>query len=264
MHHIGTTTPDDPAGGSGAPVSLSDLDGVRLLSVNGPLSAVALPAREAVLAQWAHCPPAVLCDLSEVRGSLVTGAVEVLASLGAQVRQWPGTPIGLVCPQPDLRNRLTAAPEGRHLVIARTCPAVLRELRDRATADIRRVSLTAQPQAPRAARELAAAACSQWGCSHLVPTATLVASELTTNAVVHAGTELEVSISRFGPRIRVAVRDHSNRPPTPRSVEPEAPSGRGMLLVAALSTSWGVLLAQGGKVVWAVLPAEANSPGSGS
>jgi anti-sigma regulatory factor (Ser/Thr protein kinase) len=263
MQRIRRTRQADPQVASAAPVSLSNLEGVRVLSVNGPLSAVALPAREAALAQWAQCPPAVLCDLSEVRGSLVTGAVEVLASLGAQVRQWPGTPIGLVCPQPDLRNRLTAAPEGRHLVIARTCPAVLRELRDRATADIRRVSLTAQPQAPRAARELAAAACSQWGCSHLVPTATLVASELTTNAVVHAGTELEVSISRFGPRIRVAVRDHSSRPPTPRSVEPEAPSGRGMLLVAALS-SWGVLLTQGGKVVWAVLPAEANSPGSGS
>jgi anti-sigma regulatory factor (Ser/Thr protein kinase) len=263
MQRIRRTPEADPQVASAAPVSLSNLDGVRVLSVNGPLSAVAVPAREAVLAQWVKSPPAVLCDLSEVRGPLETGAVEALTSLGAQVREWPGTPIGLVCPQPDLRNRLTAAPEGRHLVIARTCPAVLRELRDRATADIRRVSLTAQPQAPRAARELAAAACSQWGCSHLVPTATLVASELTTNAVVHAGTELEVSISRFGPRIRVAVRDHSSRPPTLRSVEPEAPSGRGMLLVAALS-SWGVLLTQGGKVVWAVLPAEANSPGSGS
>jgi|tagenome__1003787_1003787.scaffolds.fasta_scaffold20888764_2 anti-sigma regulatory factor (Ser/Thr protein kinase) len=257
MQRIRTTRRADPQVASAAPVSLSNLEGVRVLSVSGPLSAVAVPAREAVLAQWVRCPPAVLCDLSEVRGLLETGAVDVLASLGAQVRQWPGIPIGLVCPQPDLRNRLTAAPEARHLLIGRTCPAVLHELRDRAAADTWRVSLTAQPQAPRAARELVAAACAEWGCSHLVPTATLVASELATNAVVHAGTELEVSISRCGPQIRVAVRDHSDQAPTPLVVEPDAPTGRGMLLVEALSTSWGVLLTRGGKVVWAVLPAEA-------
>jgi anti-sigma regulatory factor (Ser/Thr protein kinase) len=216
-----------------------------------------------VLAQWVKSPPAVLCDLSEVRGPLETGAVEALTSLGAQVREWPGTPIGLVCPRPDLRNQVTAAPEGQHLVIGRTCPEVLQALRDRAAADIRRVSLTAQPQAPRAARELTTAACSEWGCGHLVPTATLVVSELATNAVVHAGTELEVSISRCGPRIRVAVRDHSDRAPTTLAVDSDAPTGRGMLLVEALSTSWGVLLTQGGKLVWAVLPAEAPSPGSG-
>jgi anti-sigma regulatory factor (Ser/Thr protein kinase) len=253
-------TPEDRAAattglGEFNPVTVGRFGGFGVVDLHGPLSAVAGPAREAVLAQWVQCPAAVLCDLSDVAGPFETGAVAVLASIGAQVRQWPGIPIGLVCPDRSLRDGLTAAAEGQFLAIGDSRAAVWGALSAEATTATVHAALAPEPSSARAARQLVAAACSDWGCSAAIPPATLVASELVTNAVVHARTQLQVSFSRCGHQLRLAVRDHSNRPPTPRMVGHESSEGRGMLLVEATCASWGVLLTAGGKVVWAVLPA---------
>jgi anti-sigma regulatory factor (Ser/Thr protein kinase) len=118
------------------------------------------------------------------------------------------------------------------------------------------LALPAEPSSAAAARHSLAAYCRDHGVpTQLTDDALLVISELVTNAVLHAGTDLEVSISRYGDRLRVAVRDHSSRSPASRPFEPEAPDGRGMLLITATCQSWGVLLTGGGKVVWAVLAA---------
>jgi anti-sigma regulatory factor (Ser/Thr protein kinase) len=99
-----------------------------------------------------------------------------------------------------------------------------------------------------------AQACLDWGFGAQIGPATLVASELVTNALVHAGTGPVVSVARYGPRLRVAVRDGNGRRPQPQDVDLDHHSGRGMLLVAAVSHAWGVLpTLGGGKVVWAVL-----------
>jgi anti-sigma regulatory factor (Ser/Thr protein kinase) len=236
-------------------MTVSRFGGFSVLGVHGVLSAVAGPAREELLSQWGQCPAAVMCDLSDVAGPFETGAVAVLASIGTQVRQWPGIPIGLVCPDQGLADGLTAAADGQFLAIGDSLAAVCGALSEQATSATVHAVLAPEPGSARAARELVAAACADWDCSDAIPTATLVASELVTNAVVHAGTQLQVSFSRCGGRLRLAVRDHSSRPPTPRMVGPESSEGRGMLLVEAMCASWGVMLTAGGKVVWAVLPA---------
>ena len=235
-------------------VTVSRVCGISVLDVQGALSAVAGPAREAVLAQWAQSPAAVLCDVSDVAGPFETAPVAVLASIGAQVRQWPGIPIGLVCPDLSLRDGLTATADGRFLTIGDSRAAMWGALSEQVTSDTVHAVLAPEPGSAHAAREMVAAACSDWACNAAIPTATLVASELVTNAVVHAGTQLQVSFSRCGRQLRLAVRDHNGRPPAPRAVGPEASEGRGMLLVEAMCSSWGVLFTAGGKVVWAVLP----------
>ena len=55
----------------------------------------------------------------------------------------------------------------------------------------------------------------------------------------------------------IQVWDGSDRPPVPQPVEPEADSGRGLLLVGALSEEWGCYTPEksSGKVVWAVITA---------
>lgn len=82
--------------------------------------------------------------------------------------------------------------------------------------------------------------------------AVLVASELATNAVKHARTPFEVSITAKE-SIRIEVIDHA--PVAPAMVDPSA-HGLGMRIVTQLSDRWGVDQLEGdGKITWAeVLP----------
>ncbi|MDQ1428211.1 MAG: hypothetical protein QOK39_1687 [Acidimicrobiaceae bacterium] len=87
--------------------------------------------------------------------------------------------------------------------------------------------------------------------AHVADRIGLVTSELVTNAIVHARTDLEVLIQISGPEVYVEVADG-----TPSLVAPQRPiedtGGRGLVLVAALSDAWGVAeVDQGrGKRVW--------------
>ena len=239
----------------GVAVGVRRLGDISLLDVHGPLPAVVDPAREAVLAEWVESPAAVICDLSDVRGPADGPAVPCLALLGAQVRQWPGIPIGLICPDRDLRESLTRAAEGRYLAIAETGSAVWGELSAGAATATVRATLAPEPRSARTARDFVAQTCSEWGCSHQVHAATLIASELVTNAVLDARTPLTMSVSRCGSQLRVGVRDHDSKASTPRLVGSDDAAGLGMRVIEALCQDWGVLSAAGGKLVWAILPA---------
>ena len=83
----------------------------------------------------------------------------------------------------------------------------------------------------------------------------IVITELATNAVVHVGSPFSVSIRSTGSIVRIRVRDRSHAAPTLRADRGMRPSGRGMGIVAALASRWGVDLAPDGKVVWAELGA---------
>lgn len=80
-------------------------------------------------------------------------------------------------------------------------------------------------------------------------TATLLVAELATNAVLYGRApgrdfRLRITLHREGPTLRIEVTDAraDRRPPAPgtlRPTSPESESGRGLLLVEALSTHWG-------------------------
>jgi two-component sensor histidine kinase len=79
-----------------------------------------------------------------------------------------------------------------------------------------------------------------------------VVSELATNAVVHAATAFTVNLSRLDDVLTLTVEDGS--PGFPRQFGPGAelaPGGRGLRIVEALSTAWGVTDKVTGKSVWA-------------
>jgi anti-sigma regulatory factor (Ser/Thr protein kinase) len=239
---------------STTPVVVSDLASYVLVDVGGEMSDVAEPAYQAVLSAAAEEPAAVVCDLSRVQGRRDVSAVARLAFLGSEVQDWPGTPIGVVCPDLGLRNGLAGQHDGRYLVLGEDRGQVLAQLATLTPPTIIRVPLPATARSARAARDLVARACLDWGCSAQIGAATLIVSELVTNTVLHAGTDLWVSLARSGSRLRVAVHDNNDLLPTPRVPDPTHISGRGMLLVAAVSQSWGaVRTTTGGKVVWAVL-----------
>ena len=92
-----------------------------------------------------------------------------------------------------------------------------------------------------------------WDPDRLVDDAVLLTSELVTNAVVHAGTALDVTCRLTSGELEVAVRDrHPARtlPDIPKAASASAERGRGLLLPSALASSWGVTYAKTAKAVW--------------
>jgi hypothetical protein len=110
----------------------------------------------------------------------------------------------------------------------------------------------------------------EWGLDHLVETAELLVSEIVTNAV-----RVSASLAS-GPgggqrpsglptvwfwlaadrrNVLIQVWDGSPEIPAWHDVDPEAESGRGLMLVERLSDRWGSYTPDGwsGKVVWAII-----------
>jgi anti-sigma regulatory factor (Ser/Thr protein kinase) len=87
-----------------------------------------------------------------------------------------------------------------------------------------------------------------------------VAAELISNAVRHArplpGGVIRVALRMLGGgRLQVRVTDGGGGQPRPRNAGPDAVSGRGLAIVAALADRWGVEPEGCGRCVWAELPA---------
>jgi anti-sigma regulatory factor (Ser/Thr protein kinase) len=113
--------------------------------------------------------------------------------------------------------------------------------------------------APRAARRWIAECLQELGRSEAaLNDAMLVVSELATNAVIHAQSAFSVTVRAERSAIHIAVEDGAPVGPMvgAAATEPMAESGRGLLLVAAIASQWGVEpTSGGGKRVWAQLPA---------
>ena len=106
-------------------------------------------------------------------------------------------------------------------------------------------------QAPKAARTfIDGAVRDTWLSDDQRYTVKLLTSELVTNAVFHARTDIEVEIEIQSSLVNVAVRDHCTRPPAPRKAPLIATNGRGLQIVEDLSSDWGSEPTEDGKVVW--------------
>jgi two-component sensor histidine kinase len=111
--------------------------------------------------------------------------------------------------------------------------------------------------ATRHARDMLTEACALWDLPELVGPGSLIVNELVANGVEHAATVLTLRISRMYRHLLLAVHDGSPEPPRPHRLPPaSALRGRGLLLVEAVASRWGWLPCEGGKVVWAILPAD--------
>jgi DNA-binding NarL/FixJ family response regulator len=97
----------------------------------------------------------------------------------------------------------------------------------------------------------------EWGAERFAEAAALVVSELATNAVVHAHSRFAVRLKLSPAALRIEIADSaSDATPELREANQNAEGGRGLLLVSAVSSSWGVEpAATSGKVTWAELTA---------
>ena len=122
------------------------------------------------------------------------------------------------------------------------------------------LTLAPHPTSPKAARQHVAELLEAGPMAELADTASLLVSEVVTNAVLHAATDIVLSCTVDDRSVCIEVRDGSPLAPAPRPFDPAATTGRGLGMVELLADEWGVDADEHGKAVWFLLA----GPGAGS
>jgi anti-sigma regulatory factor (Ser/Thr protein kinase) len=118
----------------------------------------------------------------------------------------------------------------------------------------RRIALPAGPAAAAEARRQVRTAICTWGIPVDPDVAILLTSELVTNAILHeASGTVMLTITCICDQLRVDVHDTSRRAPVPVDAAADSETGRGLMLVATLSTDWGYHRTSVGKAVYFTL-----------
>jgi hypothetical protein len=231
-----------------------------VLEVGGRLHDVVHDLDRAIQLALADGPRGVVCDLTAVVGGAEPLAIEVLATAGRHVRDWPGIPVAVASPDPQLREALLAHPLGGHLIIAESLFCALSAVEPVPTPATQWLHLTPHPTALRASRDFVTRTLLDWRLGRVIGFARLVVGELVTSSTVNTGTDIDLSVAWDRGALRLAVRDHGLEQPDQQPSTPDL-HGRGLAVVAGLSRAFGVLpTTDGGKVSWAVLQAPAAAP----
>ena len=153
---------------------------------------------------------------------------------------------------------LYQALEARHARVARRDdtailalhrPAVAAEAHPRAE-----IALPALVSSPRRARRFVREELEPRGVpTEVIDSAELVATELVTNSVMHARSEVIMTVECASHMVRLRVDDHSPVRPVVRNAAPDSATGRGLFIVEQLASRWGVDLHRDGKTVWVEL-----------
>ncbi|MGZ4615517.1 MAG: PAS domain S-box protein [Actinomycetes bacterium] len=114
-----------------------------------------------------------------------------------------------------------------------------------------RLRLEPLPESARRARQLLAEVLDQAGRHDLVDAASLLVSELVTNAVLHARTAIDLRVAASPTGVHVGVTDHSPLLPQRRGYGRSATTGRGLGMVDMVAERSGTEPEpDGGKTVW--------------
>ena len=123
-----------------------------------------------------------------------------------------------------------------------------------------RLQLACLTKSASKARSFARHVLHMSGLDELVDDCLLLVSELVTNAVLHAGTDIDLRCFTFSDAVRFEVRDGSSVLPGIRNYDISSTTGRGIGLVDAISTRWGANPLPQGKVVWFQIGETEDSP----
>jgi phosphoserine phosphatase RsbU/P len=124
---------------------------------------------------------------------------------------------------------------------------------------VRRVRLPADRRTPAAARALVRSVLAEAHLDELLNEALLLTTELSTNAILHAGTELDIEIFAGDSGVTVVVTDFAPGPANhmvigthndETDVAMVSERGRGLLLVDHFASRWGTTHDRAGKGVW--------------
>ena len=226
------------------PVVRSANGGVRALrvEVSAPLG-LGDPSRETTVQLQPGALLALYTDgLVEIRGSdLDAGIVELCRVIGEG-------PAGLEALADHIMSRMSSARSDDDVAL----------LLARVPADVDARSRTVRLEVPREralmfdVRGQARLAMRSWQLlDEVVDTATLLASELATNALVHGRGRIELRLRLTRDRLVLEALDEGQHMPRRRRPGDDEEGGRGLNLVATLADRWGFRAIDDGKVVWA-------------
>jgi anti-sigma regulatory factor (Ser/Thr protein kinase) len=108
-------------------------------------------------------------------------------------------------------------------------------------------------EAPQRARRFVAEVLRERGDIGLIEDASLIVSELATNAVVHARSRFHVALYFDTRTVTLSVSDSDLGQPSVGDPSPSDPHGRGLIVVDALADDWGCSKSSAGKSVWVEL-----------
>lgn len=107
-----------------------------------------------------------------------------------------------------------------------------------------------------AAREQIRDVLGRWELDSLLDEAELLATELVNNAVVHAKSDVRLTVLRRSGAVRFEITDTGVGTLRRPAAGISATHGRGLLLVEAMSTDWGTAVNGSEKTVWFELTAD--------
>jgi anti-sigma regulatory factor (Ser/Thr protein kinase) len=113
------------------------------------------------------------------------------------------------------------------------------------------VRLAPIPESAARARDFVEETLGTWQCHDLVDDVRVVVTELVSNVVRHAGTEVDIELELLDGGLRVRVSDRAGGTVTLPRVDERSEGGRGLRLVDELASRWGVDQRAGAKCVWA-------------
>lgn len=142
-----------PTAGRAGGVRSRLIQGVVVVEVTGRLHDVVEDLDRAIVLALADGPRGVVCDLSAVPWGAGPLALEVLATAGRHVRDWPGIPVLVASPDSQVRESLAAHALGRQLLVTASLFSAVTAVRATPVLDVRTLRLTPHPTAPRAARD---------------------------------------------------------------------------------------------------------------
>ena len=112
--------------------------------------------------------------------------------------------------------------------------------------------LPADSSSPRRARQFVDEVLHRWQRDGAIDRLALIASELVTNAVRHARTDITIELTAEDGALHLEVFDRGDGRPVFLDPDPDQPGGLGLPIVEALASSWGMRPREGGgKGVWA-------------
>lgn len=204
----------------------------------------------------ADAPTAMLLDVAHV--SMTSDrAFQQLVALFSDARAWPGTKIGLCAASMATMALFDAYERDERPAFYSDVNAGMAAAVGLPVAPRQTIALAPAANSPAIARDLVIQTCEEWGIPRLAKLATLVASELVTNAVVHARTPSLMALQLSPTALHISVRDGDPRPmyrPAPGVTGAHnGDHGRGLLILEAMADGWGCLPTATGKVVWAAI-----------
>ncbi|WP_199044432.1 ATP-binding SpoIIE family protein phosphatase [Glycomyces salinus] len=127
----------------------------------------------------------------------------------------------------------------------------------------RRLRLPADDRSPAAARAAVRAVLTESGMPELLDETLLLTTELATNGVVHAGTDINLTVAADSIGVRVTVTDYRSGGIEPADMampEVTAEGGRGLLLVDRFASAWGTTHDATGKSIWFRIDRDPEAP----